>query len=129
MGNHVKSEVEKRRKAAEEELNPKPKGDKTKKRTASPYRPLGEERSGELWYETIMLITEDRIVFHINGPDKPAPGGKHARWRIEKPVTGDPNVDAGAHRGARTTFDEHGRRRAAWDATGRQVFSWKPGRG
>lgn len=67
-------------------------------------------------------------MFHINGPDKPPPGEQPARWRIEKPVTGEPDTDRGAHRGARTTFDEHGRRRAAWDASGRQVFAWKPGK-
>lgn len=123
----MKSEFEKRRREAEQKLNPKPSG-KGKNRTSAPYRPLGEERIAEIWYETVSHITEDKIVFHIDGSDKLAPGASPVRWRIEKPKTGDKTIDAGAHKGKRVVIDEHGRRRSAWDASGRQVFSWKPGK-
>lgn len=124
----MKSEFEKRRRDAEKKLNPPASGGKGKSKATSPYRPVSDERVGEIWIETVAEITEDKLVFHVNGPDKPAPGESPKRWRIEKPVTGIKKIDAGAHVGARTTFDEHGRRRAAWDATGRQVYAWKPGR-
>lgn len=128
LGHHVKDEFEKRRRQEEKKQNPPSKGTKGKGKSHSPYRPLGEERIGEIWIETVADITLDKIVFHINSPDKPAPGQSPARWRIEKPKTGDEKIDSGAHKGARTTFDEHGRRRAAWDASGRQVYSWKRGK-
>jgi len=129
LGNHVKSEFEKRRREAEQKLNPKPASTDGKRKRSSPYKPLEESRVGEIWYETVSLITEDKIVIYMDGSDKRAPGVKAPRWRIEKPRTGDEEIDGHATKGARTTFDEHGRRRAAWDASGRLVFSWKPGKG
>lgn len=124
----MKSEFEKRRRDADKQQNPTPSSSKRKGAPSKPYKPLSDERIAEIWLETVSEITEDKLVFHINSPDKPAPGESPARWRIEKPKTGDEKIDSGAHKGARTTFDEHGRRRAAWDATGRQVYAWKRGK-
>ena len=126
LGNHVKGEFEKRRRQAEKKLNPPSTGTKGKGRTHSPYRPLGDDRVGEIWIETVAEIIEDKLVFHMDGAEKPKPGSQPARWRIEKPKTGDRSIDSSASTGARTTYDEHGRRRAAWDADGRRVFFWKP---
>lgn len=122
----MKDEFEKRRRQEEKKQNPPSTRAKGKGKSHSPYRPLGEERIGEIWIETVADITLDKIVFHLDAPEKPKAGDKPARWRIEKPRTGDKKVDASAHQGARVTFDEHGRRRAAWDEAGRRVFFWKP---
>lgn len=127
LGSHVKGEFEKRRKGGEKKLNPPSAGAKGKaKAKHSPYRPLGEDRLQEIWIETVADIIEDKLVFHMDAPEKPKNGDKPARWRIEKPKTGDKTLDDSAHKGVRTSFDEHGRRRAAWDASGHRVFFWKP---
>lgn len=126
LGSHVKGEFEKRRRMEERKLNPPSTGGTGKRAKHSPYRPLGEDRIEEIWIETVADITQDKIVFHMNAPEKLKTGDKPVRWRIEKPKTGDKTLDESAHKGARTSYDEHGRRRAAWDKDGRRVFFWKP---
>lgn len=126
LGSHVKAEFDARRKAEEKKLNPESGGGKSRHKTARKWRPVGEVRIDELWTEVVSEIIEGKLVFHVDGADKREQGQPPVRWRVVKPVTGDPKIDESASKGERTTFDQHGRRRAAWDSSGRRVFFWKP---
>lgn len=120
LGRHVEAEADKKCRAEEKALNPeeRPTGKKYRPRK---HVPLPDERRREIWVEVTARIVERRLVWH-----GPAPKGETGRWRTEKPITGDKQIDEVEHKGARTVLDASGRRRAEFDAAGRRTYYWTP---
>lgn len=128
LGKHVEAEVDKRRRAEEKELNPDPppasRGKAARRRK---HVPLSEERGGEIWTEVVARIIDRKLVWHVDATDgEKTPKGESVRWRLEKPVTGDKQIDEVRDKGARRLLDQHGRVRAEFDAGGQRTFFWKP---
>lgn len=126
LGRHVESEYQKRCRE-ETRSKSKPTGDSPKPlrpgRSANQSRKhyeMTDERRSEIWSETVSRIVDGKIVFYYT------PRGKTGRWRVEKIVTGDKVIDSNQAKGARTVFDDEGRKRAQFDASNKQIFSWTP---
>lgn len=134
LGSRVESEFKRRAGELAEAKNPKrPKGSKVQR----DYVPVEDWEMQEVWAQTVGKIVDDVIVFFEDGtrsPDNPDPmaGLEYIkttpiRWRTEKPITGNPVTDRSPGKGARSKFDELGRKRLEADRDGKIIFRWSPG--
>lgn len=123
LGKHIEAAADKKCRAEEKDLNPKPARSSGKRSKSSPPREhvaLSDERRQEIWSEVVTRVVDGKLVWHY------AMSGETGRWRTEKPVTGDKLIDEVRDKGARVTYDGDGRKRAEFDAGGKRIFFWKP---
>lgn len=130
LASHVEAEFHRRRDAADKENRPKePASSKGRRGPKAGYKPLPEWRVDEIWVETVSDVVEDRLIFHLDsldGKQAAKKGSRPLRWRVEKLRTGDPALDERRDAGARVLFDEHGRKRAIFNAVGKRTYHWSP---
>lgn len=95
-------------------------GGKGRRSKPAKHKSLPDERRREIWGEVISRIVERRLVWYST------PTGESGRWRTEKPITGDKQIDEVEHKGARVIYDGAGRKRAEFDAGGKRIYFWRP---
>lgn len=136
MGLKVDAEFRTRLEELGESKNPKTQSTGKPSKTTREYQPTEDWEAQEVWAQAVGRVVDDVVVFFEDGrrsPDNPDPleglayiKGKPIRWRTEKPITGNAAIDRSPGKGARTKFDELGRKRLEYDTNGKLIYRWAP---
>ena len=91
---------------------------------------LSDVERNQIWVAAVNRVIHDRVVFYSRKTDKiKLPDGAvqfietGGSFRIEKPITGDPNIDNRKNKGERTLIDdETGQVIGRWNAEGVRTY-------
>lgn len=98
---------------------------KVKRSGTSKHKKITDEQRQQAYQKVVGEIVFDQVVLFVpNTQSKDAVAGQTPpMWRVEKPITGDKFLDGNAHKGARTVYDEHGRKVSEFDSDGKKIWS------